>query len=112
MMTTTMMMMTSAHSGSPCTMPVTAEMTAATMSMMTIGSAICSKKRFQSGVFSSRSSSLRPYWDRRLEASAEVRPLSSLEDSSLSTSSTDERYSFNVFPPAITRSTRQVDARS
>ena len=93
-MTTAMMMMTSAHSDSPWMVPVMAEMAAATMSMMTIGSAICSKKRFQSGVFSSFSSSLGPYWARRDDASPEVMPLSSLEDSSFSTSSLDSRYSF------------------
>ena len=64
---------------------------------MTIRSAI-SKKRFQSGVFSSFSSSLGPYWLRRRDASAALRPLSPSEDSSFSTSSDDERYSFNVFP--------------
>ena len=90
MMTTARMMMTSAHSGSPWMVPVMAEMAAATSSMMTIGSAICSKKRFQSGVFSSFSSSLGPYWLRRLDASAA---------SSSSTSCLDARYSFKFFPP-------------
>ena len=110
-MTTAMMMMTSAHSGSPWIMPVTAEMKAATMSMMTIGSAICSKKRFQSGVFSSFSSSLCPYCDRRLDASAAVRPLSSLEESSPRTLSLDSRYSFIQFP-SWEFGARQIDARS
>ena len=95
--TTNRMIAASAHSGSPCRKPATTEMAAATSSMMTIGSPICSKKRFHSGVFSSSSSLLGPYCARRLAASAEVRPLSSFEESSPSTSSADARYSFNVF---------------
>ena len=79
-------------------MPVTAEMKAATMSMMTIGSAICSKKRFQSGVFSSFSSSLGPWLARREAASADVSPLSPFEASSESTSSDEDKYSFKIFP--------------
>ena len=44
-------MAASAHSGSPWMKPVMTEMAAAMSSMMTIGSPICSKKRFHMGVF-------------------------------------------------------------
>ena len=72
--TTKLMMITSAKSASPCASPVRAEMTAATMSMMIIGSAICAKKRFQSGSFSASLSLLRPFFSRRAAASSGARP--------------------------------------
>ena len=73
-MTTDRMMAASAHSGSPWMKPVMTEMAAATSSMMTIGSPICSKKRFHMGVFSSSSSLFGPTLARRDCASAAVRP--------------------------------------
>ena len=114
MMTTAKMMMTSAHSGSPWIVPVMAEIAAATMSMMTIGSAICSKKRFHSGVFSSSSSLLGPTLARREDASAAARPPSAFEDCSSSTSSAEAKYSFDIdmTPPGLHQAARQIDARS
>ena len=94
--TTNMMMATSAKSGSPLTMPVSALMTAATISMMTIGSAICSKKRFHSGVFSASSSLLGPVLARRDDASSLLRPRFSSTPWSLSTSAAADRYSFCI----------------
>ena len=98
MITTAMMMTTSAHSDSPWIMPVTAEMTAATMSMMTMGSAICWKKRIHSGVFSSSLSLFGPNFAWRVCASEVLRPASALVDCSLSTSSAEARYSFKLYP--------------
>ena len=67
-------MAASAHSGSPWIKPVMTEMAAATSSMMTMGSAICSKNRFHRGVFSSSSSLFGPTLAKRFCASAAVRP--------------------------------------
>ena len=115
-MTTNMMMKTSAKSASPCAMPVTAEMTAAMISMITIGSAIMAKKRFHSGSFSASLSLLGPTLARRSAASAAVRPSCSSEPCSCSTSTESDRYSF-TFPSWFTAlarisHTQQVDARS
>ena len=94
--TTDRMIAASAHSGSPWMKPVITEMAAATSSMMTMGSAICSKKRFHMGVFSSSSSLLGPTLARREAASAADRPVSALEDCAASTSSAEARYSFSI----------------
>ena len=99
MMTTAMMMITSAKSGSPWMKPVMAEMAAATISMMTIGSAICWKNRIHMGVGSSSSSLLGPYLARRSAAVAAVRPACSLEPSPSSTRALDSRYSFTGNTP-------------
>ena len=110
MMTTVMMMMTSAKSISPWMAPVTALMTAATMSMMTIGSAICSKKRIHSGVFSSSLSLLGPLAASLLAASAAERPQEASLPWAETTSAHDCRYSCNL--PSWISGMRQIDARS
>ncbi len=58
--TTKQMITTSAKSGSPWATLVRAEITAATISMMIMGSAIWAKNRFHSGSFSASLSLLRP----------------------------------------------------
>ena len=113
MMTTVMMMMTSAKSISPWMAPVTALMMAATISMMTIGSAICWKKRIHSGVFSASSSLFGPNFSCRLAASAELRPASTSVPCSRRTSSDEDKYSFIRFPLlGYLFCGRQIDARS
>ena len=109
-MTTNMMMMTSAKSASPLAMPVAAEMAAATISMMIMGSAICWKNRTMSGVFSASLSLLRPSRSRRADASSAERPLFSSDLTSESTSSVSCRYSLTV--PSWVGCARQLDARS
>ena len=92
-MTTVMMMMTSAKSISPWMAPVTALMTAATMSMMTIGSAICWKKRIHRGVFACSFSLLGPLLARRSAATPEARPACPSLPCSRRTSAALDRYS-------------------
>ena len=92
-MTTVMMMMTSAKSISPWMAPVTALMTAAAMSMMTMGSAICWKNLIHSGVLACSLSLFGPFLARRASASPELRPSSWLEPSWPSTSLALDRYS-------------------
>ena len=106
--TTNMMMITSAQSASPLIMPVAALMMAATMSMMTMGSAICWKKRIHSGVFSSSFSLLGPCLARRSDAAASERPDSPSVPCAESTSSADDRYSFTFTPPGIESPGRSV----
>ncbi len=110
-------MKTSAKSASPWAMPVTAEMMAAMISMMTMGSAIMEKNRFHSGSFSASFSLLGPVCSRRFAASADVMPTFSSEPCSLSTSTESDKYSFNVSLLDVMRASaclhaRQIDARS
>ena len=111
MTTTAMMMITSAKSGSPWMKLVMAEMAAATMSMMTMGSAICWKKRIQRGVFSSSLSLLGPCLARRLAASLALRPPSSVTPSPSRTVCFSSRYCFKASLSSWVRA-RQIDARS
>ncbi len=95
--TTNMMMITSAKSASPWAMPVRAEITAATISMITIGSAIIAKKRFQRGSFAASLSLLGPIFSSRAAALALSRPCSSELACSCTTSPACSRYSFIKF---------------
>ena len=100
--TTKQMMITSAKSASPWAMPVSAEMTAATISMMIMGSAICARNRFHSGSFSASLSLFRPSRSRRAAASPAVSPRSPSEPTASRTAEESCRYSFN-FPSWIIR---------
>ena len=92
--TTKEMMITSAKSAWPCAMPVSAEITAATISMMIIGSASWARKRFQSGVFSASLSLFGPFFSSLAAASACERPVVTSVWSVPRTSASPCRYSF------------------
>ena len=91
--TTNKIIATSAKSPSPLYIPIESEIIAATISIITIGSAICSKKRFTTDSFGASSSLFGPCSLSNCAARCEDSPSLSLECSCVTTSCGVSRYS-------------------